>query len=71
MKKNLILFVSLIPVFVFSGFVGAFFLEDIFHFIKLCKDNISAIIVDPDVQILLYLSVIGLVGIFRIRSYKK
>ena len=71
MKNKLILFVSLIPIFVFLGIMGAFFKEDIYRLIKLCKTDLSSIIIEADVQILLYLGVIGLVGIFRIRSYKK
>ena len=71
MNKILVLFFLVCPIFVFLGLMGAFFLEDILFFVEGCKTSISAINIDPDVQILLYLGVIGLVGIFRIKSHKK
>jgi hypothetical protein len=71
MKKNLILFLSVTSALVLSVLIGAHFIDAVLHFIKLSRANLSSIIIDPEAQILLYLSLIGLIGIFRARSYKK
>ena len=71
MKKNLILSLAVISAFVLSVLIGVHFIDTVLHFIELSKTNLSSIIIDPETQILLYLSLIGLIGIFRSRSYKK
>jgi hypothetical protein len=71
MKKFLVIFVSITSIFVLLGLIFIYFKENIFNVIKLSRTNISAIPISPDVQILLYLSLIGLIVFFRSRSYKK
>jgi hypothetical protein len=71
MKKILILLASATSAFVFAVLAGAYFVDSIANFMRISGENLSAIIIDPEVQILLYLSCIGLIGIFRSRSYRK
>ena len=71
MKKILILFASITSAFVLAGLIATYFIDSIFDFIKISRTNLSAIIIDPEVQILLYLSCIGIIGIFRSKSYKR
>jgi|GEM_PF-4390726 len=71
MKKIFIIYFSITSIFLLLGLIGAYFKENIFNLISLSRTNISAITISPDVQILLYLSLIGLVVFFRSRTYKK
>lgn len=71
MKKASFLFVSVTFAIVLSALIGIYFMIDIFNFMKLIRENLSSMIIDPEVQILLYLSLIGLIGFFGSRSYKK
>ena len=68
MKKILILFISITSIFVLSAIIGACFIEDILNLLKLSRIKISSIIIDPDIQILLYLGLIGFVGFFGSRA---
>ena len=68
MKKILILLVSITSIFVLSAIIGAYFIEDILNLMKLSKTKISSIIIDPDIQILLCLGLIGIVGFFASRA---
>ena len=71
MKKILILFASITSAVVLTSLIAPYFIDSISDFIKTSKTNLSAIIIDPEVLILLYLSCIGIIGIFRSRSYKR
>lgn len=71
MKKISILFVSVTSAIILSVLIGIYFMIDIFNFMELVRANLSSMIIDPEVQILLYLSLIGLIGFFGSRSYKK
>jgi hypothetical protein len=68
MKKFLIFFVSIISFFVLSAIFRAYFIEDILKFMKLSRTKISSIIIDPDIQTLLCLGLIGMVGFFASRA---
>ena len=68
MKKILILFISITSIFVLSAIIKANFIEDILNLLKLSRIKISSIIIDPDIQILLYLGLIGLIGFFGSRA---
>jgi hypothetical protein len=68
MKKILILFVSITSIFVLSAIIRAYFIEDILNFMKLSSTKISSIIIDPDIQILLSLGLIGIIGFFASRA---
>jgi hypothetical protein len=68
MKKILILFVSITSIFVLSAIIRAYFIEDILNFMKLSSTKISSIIIDPDIQILLSLGIIGIIGFFASRA---
>jgi hypothetical protein len=68
MKKILILFVSITSIIVFSAIIRGYFIEDILSLMKLSMTKISFLIIDPDIQILLYLSLIGLIGFFVSRA---
>ena len=71
MKKIFLILVSITSIFVLIGLIGAYFKENIFMPIGLSRANISAINISPDLQFLLYFSLIGLVVFFKSRSYKK
>jgi hypothetical protein len=71
MKKILILFVSITSISVLSVIIRTYFIEDIFKLMKLSKTYISSIIPGPEIQILLYLSLIGLIFSFGKRPNKK
>lgn len=71
MKKVFIIFVSITSTFVLIGLIGTYFKEYILMPIGLSMANISAIKISPDLQFLLYFSLIGLVVFFKSRSYKK
>jgi hypothetical protein len=68
MKKILILFVSITSIFVLSAIIRAYFIEDILNLMKLSRTKISSIIIDPDIQILLCLGLIGIIGFFASRA---
>jgi hypothetical protein len=68
MKKILILFVSITSIFVLSAIIRAYFTEVILNLMKLSRIKISSIVIDPDIQILLYLGLIGIVGFFTSRA---
>jgi hypothetical protein len=67
-KKILILFVSITSIFVLSAIIRAYFTEVILNLMKLSRIKISSIVIDPDIQILLYLGLIGIVGFFTSRA---
>jgi ABC-type dipeptide/oligopeptide/nickel transport system permease component len=71
MKKFLVFFVPIVSTFVLSMIVGAFFIEDIFNLVNLSRPMNSSIIPESDIQILLFLSIVGLVAIMRKRPNKK
>jgi len=68
MKKNLILFVSITSIFGLLAIIGSYFIEGILNLMKLCSTKISSIIIDPDIQILLCLGLIGIIGFFASRA---
>jgi len=68
MKKILILFVSITSIIVLSAIIRAYFIEDILSLMKLSRTKISSLIIDPEVQILLYLGLIGIIGFFGSRA---
>ena len=68
---NKIFIISITLIFVLLGLMGAYFNENIFKLISLSRTYISAITINPDLQLLLYLSLIGLIVFFRSRSYKR
>jgi hypothetical protein len=68
MKKILILFVSITSIFVLSAIIRAYFTEVILNLMKLSRSKISSIIVDPDIQILLCLGTVGIIGFFASRA---
>ena len=68
MKKTLILFVSITSILVLSATIRAYFIEDILNLMKLSRSKISSIVVDPDIQILLCLGIVGIIGFFASRA---
>ena len=68
MKKTLILFVSITSILVLSAVIRAYFIEDILNLMKLSRSKISSIVVDPDIQILLCLGIVGIIGFFASRA---
>ena len=68
MKKILILFISITSIFVLSAIIRAYFIEDILNLMKLSLTKISSIVVDPDIQILLCLGIVGIIGFFASRA---
>ncbi|MGV7224841.1 MAG: hypothetical protein ACQ9MH_25405 [Nitrospinales bacterium] len=68
MKKTLILFVSITSILVLSAIIRAYFIEDILNLMKLSRSKISSIVVDPDIQILLCLGIVGIIGFFASRA---
>ncbi len=68
MKNVFILFVSITLIFVFLGLIGAYYKENILNLVKLSRTSISELSISPHIQLLLCLSVVGLIGIFRSRS---
>ncbi len=71
MKKILIFFVSITSIFVLSVIIRAYFIEDIFNLMKLSRTIISSIVIDPDIQIILCLGLMGIIGFFGSRADKK
>ena len=68
MKKILILFVSITSIIVLSAIIRAYFIEDILNLMKLSLTKISSIVVDPDIQIVLCLGIVGIIGFFASRA---
>jgi len=68
MKKILIFFISITSIIVLSAIIRVYFIADILNLMKLSRTKISSLIIDPEVQILLYLSLIGLIGFFGSRA---
>ena len=68
MKKGLIYFVPIISIFVLSVVIATYFMENIFNLIKIAGINFSTILPNSDFKILLYLSVLGILGIRRNRG---
>ena len=68
MKKNLILFVSITSIFALLAIIGSYFIEGILNLMKLSSTKILSIIIDPDIQILLCLGLIGIIGFFASRA---
>jgi len=68
MKKILIFFISITSIIVLSAIIRVYFIADILDLMKLSRTKISSLIIDPEVQILLYLSLIGLIGFFGSRA---
>jgi len=68
MKKILIFFISITSIIVLSAIIRVYFIADILDLMKLSRTKISSLIIDPEVQILLYLGLIGLIGFFGSRA---
>lgn len=68
MKKSLIYFVPITSILVILVTVATYFIEDIFKLMKFTEINFSTILPNSDFTILLYLSVVGIVGIPRKRK---
>jgi hypothetical protein len=71
MKRIFILLVSIVSIFGLLMITGAYFKAELFSLIKLNRTVNPSIIPGADIQILLYLSIAGLVGILRKRPNKK
>ena len=68
MKKNLIYFVPIMSLWVLSVIIATYFMENIFKLMKIAGINFSTILPNSDFKILLYLSVLGILGIRRNRG---
>ena len=68
MKKILIFFISITSIIVLSAIIRVYFIADILNLMKSSRTKISSLIIDPEVQILLYLGLIGLIGFFGSRA---
>ena len=68
MKKSLILFAAITPILVIPAILATYFMADIFNLMKAVGLNFSTILPNPDFKILLYLSIVGIVGIHRNRG---
>jgi len=68
MKKSLIYFVPIMSIWVLSVIVATYFMENIFKLMKIAGINFSTILPNSDFKILLYLSVLGILGIRRNRG---
>ncbi len=71
MKKILVFYVPIMSVLLLSVIGGAYFLDDILNLAKLNRTMNISIIPESDIQILLFLSIVGLVAIMRRRPNKK
>ena len=71
MKKILVFFVLIMSILLLSVVAGAYFIEDIFNLIKLNRTMNPTVINESDIQFLLLLSIVGLVGIMRKRPNNK
>ena len=68
MKKILIFFITITTIIVLLAILRVYFIADILNLIKLSRTKISSLIIDPEIQILLYLGLIGLIGFFGSRA---
>ena len=68
MKKRLIYFVPITSILVILAIIATYFIEDIFKLMQFTGVNFSTILPNSDFTMLLYLSVIGIVGIPRKRK---
>ena len=68
MKKIFIFFISITSIIVLSAIIRVYFIADILNLMKLSRTKISSLIIDPEVQILLYLGLIGIIGFFENRA---
>ena len=68
MTNIFIFFISITSIIVLSAIIRVYFIADILDLMKLSRTKISSLIIDPEVQILLYLSLIGLIGFFGSRA---
>ena len=65
MKDSLIFFVSVTSIFMLSIIIANYFMEDFFNLMKLAEIKISTILPNPDFEILICLSIVGIVCIHR------
>ena len=70
MKKNLVFFVPVVSIFVLSMIVAAFYIEDVFNLVNLNWTMNLTIIPESDIQIFLFLSIVGFVALMRKRPNK-
>lgn len=70
MKKILVFFVPIVSTFVLSMIVAAFYIEDIFNLVNLNWTMNLTIIPESDIQIFLFLSIVGFVALMRKRPNK-
>ena len=68
MKISLTILVPIASIFVLSIIIATYFIQDIFTLVKSVGINLSPVPPNPDFKILLYLSLIGIVGIHRNRK---
>ena len=71
MKNNLVFFVPIVSTFVLSMIAAVFYIEDIFNLVNINWIMNLNIIPDSDIQIFLFLSIVGFVAIMRKRQNKK
>jgi hypothetical protein len=71
MKKILVFFVLIVSFLLLSVIVGAYFVDDIFNLVTLSRTMNTSIIPESEIQILLFLSIVGLVAIMRKRPNNK
>jgi hypothetical protein len=71
MKKILVFFVLIVSFLLLSVIVGAYFVDDIFNLVTLSRTMNTSIIPESEIQILLFLSIVGLVAIMRKRANNK
>lgn len=70
MKKILVFFVPIVSIFVLSMIVAAIYIEDIFNLVNLNWTMNLSIIPESDIQIFLFLSIVGFVALMRKRPNK-
>ena len=71
MKKILFFFVPIVSIFVLSMIVAAFYIEDIFNLVNFNWTMNLTIIAESDIQIFLFLSIVGFVALMRKRPNKR
>ena len=71
MKKILFFCVPIMSILSLAAAAGAYFIGDIFNLIKLDRTVNPTLVNESDIQILLLLSIVGLVAIMRRRPNKK
>ena len=65
MKNNPIFFISVTSIFMLSALIATNFMGDLVNLMKLAGINISTLLLNPDFEILLCLSLVGIVCIHR------